>query len=81
MTWDSGCVRQGTDRTEKLAWHKSLIPETDDKEKRDRARAAGETMLISVAGATCTAVSVVTRADWRTVLVGYEIAEIDPSRH
>ena len=34
---------------------------------------------MSVAGATCTAVSVVTTADWRTALVGYETAGIDPS--
>ena len=29
----------------------------------------------------CTAVSIVIKADWRTALVGYEITEIDPSRH
>ena len=35
MTWEGGCVRQGTDETEKFAGHKVLISETDDTEKRD----------------------------------------------
>ena len=41
MTWERGGVRQGTDETEKLACDRSLIPETGETEKKDRARATG----------------------------------------